>query len=77
MDFCPNCNIGLDYKQSQRKHCNNCGHEWTTDGWIAAKVECNLCSHQWVAVYPADCEKLECPNCENLSLFNVIEYVKK
>lgn len=46
-------------------------------GWIPAKVQCNLCSYEWIAVYPASCDKLECPKCENLSLFIVVEYIKE
>lgn len=33
----------------------------------AAPVECPLCTHKWVAVWPIGTEKLECPNCSNLS----------
>ena len=28
MNFCPNCQIGLDNYQSKERHCNNCGHSW-------------------------------------------------
>lgn len=38
-------------------------------GWIGEDVECDLCGHKWKAVYHEDCEKLECPNCENMVNF--------
>lgn len=28
MNYCPNCQIGIDYRQMKDKHCNNCGHDW-------------------------------------------------
>jgi hypothetical protein len=28
MNYCPNCNIGIDYRQMKDRHCNNCDHEW-------------------------------------------------
>jgi hypothetical protein len=28
MNYCPNCNIGIDYRQMKDTHCNNCGHDW-------------------------------------------------
>jgi len=36
-------------------------------------VECDICTHEWLASYPDDLEenKLECPNCENLTFFTV------
>lgn len=40
--------------------------------WIASKVKCDLCSHIWIAVYPSTCDHLECPNCENLAIFEEI-----
>lgn len=36
-------------------------------------VQCNLCGYKWVAVFFADSDKLECPNCRNMTLFNIIE----
>jgi hypothetical protein len=35
--------------------------------WHAASVECAICTHKWVAVWPVGTDKLECPNCSNLS----------
>ena len=28
MNYCPYCNIGIDYIQMKERHCNNCSHEW-------------------------------------------------
>lgn len=38
-------------------------------GWLSDKVTCDICIHSWVAVYHEDCEKLECPNCEQMTNF--------
>lgn len=27
-NYCPYCQIGIDYRQMKDKHCNNCGHDW-------------------------------------------------
>lgn len=27
-------------------------------------IQCARCGHEWVAVYPADMEWVECPECE-------------
>lgn len=43
-------------------------------GWIAAEIQCDLCSYKWVGVYWHECEKLECPNCSNMSTFEVLKY---
>ena len=37
-------------------------------GWIGEPVKCDLCAYKWVAVYHEDCDKLECPNCRNMTL---------
>lgn len=34
-----------------------------------SKVKCGLCNHEWIAVRPEGIEKLECPNCHNISHF--------
>lgn len=41
-------------------------------GWLGSKVKCDLCSYEWVAVYHEDCDKLECPNCNNTVIFQVL-----
>jgi DNA-directed RNA polymerase subunit RPC12/RpoP len=38
-------------------------------GWTANHIQCDLCSHKWVAVYPADLERIECPECNNMVMF--------
>ena len=30
MNYCPNCQIGIDYSQMKERHCNSCGHSWDT-----------------------------------------------
>ena len=41
--------------------------------WIGSEVECDLCGHHWIAVFPAECDRLECPNCENMVTYEVID----
>lgn len=43
----------------------------TTDTtyWCGGPVQCDICTYQWVAVYPAQLDKLECPNCSNMVSF--------
>jgi hypothetical protein len=40
--------------------------------WISSKVKCDLCTHNWIAVFPYNCEKLECPNCRNMVNYEFI-----
>lgn len=79
--FCPECGIGLSNSEKNVCFCQNCHATWSKheekEGWIPAKVECNLCGHKWIAVYQEDSEELECDNCGNMTVFNVIEYLKK
>ena len=28
MNYCPNCQIGIDYNQMKARKCNNCLHTW-------------------------------------------------
>ena len=42
-------------------------------GWTANYVQCDLCSHKWVGVYPAKLERLECPNCSNIAMFEQLK----
>ena len=44
-----------------------------SDQYIGSAVQCDLCGHKWVAVFFADSDKLECPNCKNMAFFNIIE----
>ena len=41
-------------------------------GWCAELVKCDLCAYIWTAVYPEECEKLDCPKCENTVHFDII-----
>jgi ribosomal protein S27E len=41
--------------------------------WCSETVKCMICTHQWVAVYPASCDRLECPHCGNLTDFEIIK----
>lgn len=54
--------LGKDLTEKQIVEINN-------KGWIGNKVKCDLCSYVWTAVYHEGCDKLECPNCNNLSYF--------
>ena len=47
--------------------------ELNEKGWLGNKVQCDLCGNEWVAVYHEDCDKLECPNCNNISHFETID----
>jgi len=37
--------------------------------WTADYVQCDLCSHKWTSVYPAELDRIECPNCSNMVMF--------
>lgn len=43
------------------------------EGWAGEYVSCDLCGHKWVAVYPAELDRLECSNCNNMVMFNIEE----
>ena len=38
--------------------------------WTFGNVKCDLCGHIWVAVYCIYSEKLECPNCHNMTNYD-------
>ena len=42
-------------------------------GWLSNYVECSLCGYKWVAVYHEDTERLECSNCKNMVLVEIID----
>jgi len=42
-------------------------------GWIGSKVICGTCNNEWIAVFHSTTDKLECPNCTNLSSFEIIK----
>ena len=39
------------------------------EGWTADYVQCDLCSHKQTAVYPAELDRIECPECSNMVMF--------
>lgn len=41
--------------------------------WASELIECNSCSYKWTATFPSDLRSLECPNCSNMTIFNVIK----
>jgi ribosomal protein S27E len=45
-------------------------------GWIGGRIKCDVCSNEWLAVYHNTSEKLECPNCENMVTYELIEEAK-
>jgi hypothetical protein len=45
--------------------------------WIVNKVKCDLCSFIWIAIYPKDCDKLECKTCGNISSYFEIKELKQ
>jgi DNA-directed RNA polymerase subunit RPC12/RpoP len=40
--------------------------------WRSDYIECDLCSHKWASVYPEELDRLECPNCNNMVMFEKI-----
>lgn len=44
-----------------------------SDLWESSMVKCDLCGHEWIAVRPEGLQKLECPNCHNMVLFENIK----
>lgn len=43
------------------------------ENWINEIVKCDLCSYEWNALYETSCDRLECPNCQNMAHFEVVE----
>ena len=41
--------------------------------WQVAKVKCDLCGHEWIAAMPVDLDKVECPHCDNMVNYEIIE----
>ena len=37
--------------------------------WIGNKIICDICDYIWIAVYHKDCDRLECPNCKNMTYY--------
>lgn len=42
-------------------------------GWIGGKVICDICDYVWIAVYHIDCDRLECPNCRNMTNYTELD----
>jgi len=40
--------------------------------WRSEFIKCNLCTHAWIDVFEASCIELECPNCHNMTEFELI-----
>ena len=38
--------------------------------WISTPVKCDLCGHKWVAVHHIESDRLECPRCHNMTIFD-------
>ena len=46
--------------------------EWLIENkpeWNATVVRCDLCGYKWTAVHHIDSDRLECPNCRNMTIF--------
>jgi len=43
--------------------------------WVGGKVVCDLCGHSWIAVFNTRLEKLEYPNCRNMSYFKLVQTI--
>ena len=37
--------------------------------WTITRVTCDLCGQEWVAVHHIKANKLECPNCNNMTIY--------
>lgn len=42
-------------------------------GFIGSKVRCGTCNNEWIAVFHSSTDKLECPNCVNISSFDIVK----
>ena len=38
--------------------------------WLNTEAKCDLCGHKWIAVYHIESERLECPRCHNMVIFD-------
>lgn len=41
--------------------------------WEVSLVKCDVCTYEWTAIRPDGVEKLECPNCHNITNFENIK----
>ena len=37
--------------------------------WTTGEVKCDLCGHKHISVHHIESERLECPNCGNMTIF--------
>lgn len=37
--------------------------------WATTSINCDLCGHKWRAVHHIDSDRLECPNCKNMTIY--------
>ena len=42
-------------------------------GWLGQQVKCDLCGHEWTAVYHESSDRIECPECGHMSMFETID----
>lgn len=64
------CECGTPFvtaKDSINRLCPDC-----QKGWLSGKIQCDICTHNWIAVYNERCQRLECPHCERMVTFTVI-----
>ena len=38
--------------------------------WTNTEAKCDLCGHKWIAVHHIESERLECPRCHNMVIFD-------
>lgn len=38
--------------------------------WTNTDAKCDLCGHKWSAVHHIESERLECPRCHNMAVFD-------
>lgn len=59
------------------KTCKILNVEWIVPGqeigWTGAKIKCTICEHEWVAMFPAELDRIECPNCKNIVRYEILE----
>lgn len=46
-------------------------------GWLVQRIKCDLCGYISLSVHHQDCDKLECPNCNHMSYYEIIENYEK
>ena len=41
-------------------------------GWLAQQIKCDLCGHKYISVHHESSDRLECPECGHISMFETI-----